>query len=359
MRSRLQIAEELLGHPLEDGEFAPCPGRDLHSKGSNRREFRIRLDGAPTAFCFHQSCSDKVEEFNRELRRRIWFEENPRGRREDIPAAWGGDAIAAAPKGEAKKRPPINQEKVDEICRRAGPITPDWLRRRSPIDPVGVGPQEFLEALLNPGERVLIFTSLWTQGCFGYEVGRGGFRLSQDRHVRGVKSALPLEGREGIWWLVQPVSGQWMINPKALAADKAKYTRRSDCNVTRWLHYVLEGDELPPEQWLPVLATLPLPICAAYTSGGRSVHALIRSEVPSKPEWDQQRDVVRQVVCPLGADPAALTAVRLSRLPGCMRLGTAGKDGRYHRYDAPQKQRLLYLDPAPSGEPLLLRRELR
>jgi hypothetical protein len=48
------------------------------------------------------------------------------------------------------------------------------------------------------------------------------------------------------------------------------------------------------------------------------------------------------LVCPLGADPAALSAVRLTRLPFAVRLGAAG-DGGYRRYEVGRVQELFYL----------------
>jgi hypothetical protein len=87
-----------------------------------------------------------------------------------------------------------------------------------------------------------------------------------------------------------------------------------------------------------VLAQLQIPICAIYTSGGRSIHALVKLEVPTKAHWDAVRDTLREMVCPLGGDAGAMSAVRLSRLPGCQRgVGAAAKP-----------QRLLYLNPNPA-----------
>jgi hypothetical protein len=37
----------------------------------------------------------------------------------------------------------------------------------------------------------LVFTNFYSQGDFAWEVGRGGFRLGEERGVRAVKSALP------------------------------------------------------------------------------------------------------------------------------------------------------------------------
>ena len=87
------------------------------------------------------------------------------------------------------------------------------------------------------------------------------------------------------------------------------------------------------------------PIAAIYTSGKRSIHALVRYDVASKAEWDAVKKSLLQIVAPLGADPAALTAVRLSRLPGCTRAG--------------EMQRLLYLCPNPQSTALRMLPELR
>lgn len=94
-----------------------------------------------------------------------------------------------------------------------------------------------------------------------------------------------------------------------------------------------------PGLWLRLLAMCGLPIVAIYTSGGASVHALVREDRESHAEFSE---IVRQYKhrLPLvGADPAALTPVRLTRLPGCTRGG--------------RPQRLLYLNPAAPEKPIL------
>jgi hypothetical protein len=341
--SRLSIAEELLGHALGPGGIAPCPGRERHTHGNGARDFRVTLDGAPTGFCYHQSCSDEVAAFNKELRRRIWFAENsgraaPRGH-------WGAE-VAPEPRSETKKRPDLDRELIATVIRGVPAIDEAWLRGRSRVDVAGMKSGAFLDHLFTADEKVLIFTSQMSQGDFAWWRGHGGFRLAKERGVSAVKSALPTGAPEGVWFLVQPVTGQWAINNKAVAhGGEARWTRRSECNVTAWRYYVLESDELDTETWLRIVVNLPLPIAAIYTSGKRSIHALVKWPENSKAQWDAARDVIRQVVCPLGADPAALTAVRLSRLPGCKRGG--------------QMQQLLYLNPEPKQEAIRLLPALR
>lgn len=236
---------------------------------------------------------------------------------------------APAPKVTLKARPEIDRKMIAEFTRGVPEIDEGWISRRSPVDPKGITSGEFLDAIFSPGERVLIFTTQYSQGDFLWWVGKGGYRLSPDRGVQAVPSDLPKGAPEGVWYLVQPVTGQWAINRNVKWTEddgghktrivKGKYSRRTEDNVTAWRNFVLESDVLETGEWLRVLAALDLPVVAIYTSGGRSVHAIVSYEVPAKATWDAGRNVIRQVLSRMGADPAALTAVRLSRLPGALR----------------------------------------
>ena len=116
---------------------------------------------------------------------------------------------------------------------------------------------------------------------------------------------------------------------------------------------MLDSDQAEELDWLAALVQLPMQIVAIYSSGGRSVHALVTLGAESKAAWDSMRDILAQVVCVLGADPAAMTAVRLTRLPGALRLGTRGKDGRLQPYPEPRMQRLLWLNPMATDTPII------
>jgi hypothetical protein len=260
--------------------------------------------------------------------------------------------VAPEPRSDPAPRPEIDEAAVAECTRGVPAVDKWWLSRRSPVDVAGMNAGEFLSAVFAPGERVLVFTSQLSQGDFLWWCGRGGWRLSQERGVRATASALPEGGPDGVWYLVQPVTGQWVVNATTkwdaesrTRSVQGKWTRRSQPNVTAWRHFVLESDVLPEAVWLRVLAALALPIVAIYSSGKRSMHALVRFPVACKAEWDAARNMLRQIVCPLGADPGALSAVRLSRLPGCR---------RGHRM-----QELIYLDPSAAGRAIELMPEVR
>ena len=123
---------------------------------------------------------------------------------------------------------------------------------------------------------------------------------------------------------------------------------------------MIESDEAPTSQWLKAIAQLPLRIAALYSSGGRSVHALVKVDCETKAQCDVEADVIKKCLVTLGADTQAVTPVRLTRLPGCWRHGKmvdAKVDGkkvsRYERFSAPKLQKLLYINPDPPLAPLL------
>lgn len=347
LAARQRVAEGLLGCALDAEGYAPCPGRHKHTGKDGRRDFRVWLDGAPSGLCVHDSCAAELEAFNAALRRAIAAAEREEaGARPSSPLG----AVAALPRAApGPKRPAYDAEalkRVAALCGRA--VSPEWLAERSPV-PVPGEPAEmtaaFLSALYEPGERALVFTSQLFQGDFLWETGRGGFRLGRERGVKAVPSALPCGAVEGVWFLTNPVCGQWKIN-----AQGGKWGRRHGGCVTAWRWLLLESDHAPDELWLRALLVLPLPISAIYTSGGRSLHALVRLDAGSKLEWDARRDELLPLLCTLGADGAAMSAVRLSRLPGCLRHGKRGKDGRLLRYEQPALQRLIYLNPRPPAD---------
>ena len=91
--------------------------------------------------------------------------------------------------------------------------------------------------------------------------------------------------------------------------------------------------------WLRILVQLPLPIVSITYSGDKSLHALLRVDAASKAAWDQLvRGLLLPRLVPLGADGQALTAIRLTRLPGC--------------YRGDSLQKLLFLNPRATSQPI-------
>lgn len=267
-------------------------------------------------------------------------------------------SAGAVEKPRARKRPDFDRRALERL--QVAGFRPDhaWLAERSPVDPRGVEPGQFLDHLFSPGERVLIFTNFFGQGEFGHVAGSPGksWRLGKRPGVDPEPAQLPAGDRCGAWFLPVPVDGKWHPTGSVDEGGRPKLSRRSGASVLEWRHLLLESDEAPDAEWLNLLAQLPLPISALYTSGGRSIHALLRIRAKSKGHFDAFRDRISPLLAKLGADPAALSGVRLTRLPGVLRHGTEKrlKNGRleFKAYDEPRMQELLFLNPDPEVAPL-------
>jgi hypothetical protein len=212
---------------------------------------------------------------------------------------------------------------IREASRIREGITPEWLKAHSPI-PVTCSTGEYLQKIFERNEQVLLFGRYRSQGAL--------WPTETD-----IEAFVRIHWSAGAWFLCNPVDGKEHLNPRL-----AKNSRRSMESVTAWRHAVLECDHEPKERWLPIwlkiLVQLPLPIVSIIDSAGKSVHALVRVSCNSKAAWDAfKRDQLLPLV-KLGACHGSLSAVRLTRLPGCYR------DDRL--------QELLYLSPEPDGTPI-------
>lgn len=234
---------------------------------------------------------------------------------------------AHLPPIERPTRPGYDPAKLKEL---AAPwnesVSSVWLANRSTIDPCELDAAGFLKAMYPQGEKVLCFTDQRSQGQ----------SLWPDETP-------PSWGREGVWFLPQPVDGRYHPNPRSVGKDgKPKKSRRSMESVAAWRYMLLESDEADMRDWLGLLVQIPLRIGAIYSSGGRSVHALVRLDKASKSGWDKAKEDLGpclNLLCMAGVDMKAITAVRLSRLPQCRR----GK----------KLQKLFYLNPDPPVRPLI------
>jgi hypothetical protein len=191
------------------------------------------------------------------------------------------------------------------------------LASRSVIRPEQATSESFLNALYHSDEMVLVFTVFESQG----------------QALWPTCHSVPNSGPDGVWFLINPVDGKWHYNPR-----QQNKSRRSEESITSFRFALLESDEAELTDWLKCLAQIPLRIAAIYESGGRSIHALVRVDAPTKAEWNDKVGKIKPMLVTLGADGNALTAVRLSRLPQALR--------------GERLQRLLYLNPSPDAVPI-------
>ena len=206
-----------------------------------------------------------------------------------------------------------------------GPTPVEDFISRSPIDPTRASPGTALRALFYPNETTIIFTQERSQGQLVWSHSTPDEKL--DSIVR--------TNREGAWFLLNPVSGEMLW-----AERLQKRTRRSEENTTSFRHVLVESDSMEIGLWLSILKQLSLPIVSITLSGNTSAHAIIRLEASSLEQWTTAASSVAEQVIPIGACPGALTAVRLTRLPGVIR----GDNGN--------EQRLIWLNPNPTAIPI-------
>jgi len=195
------------------------------------------------------------------------------------------------------------------------------VRQKSPFYPDFINGSDFLSHLYQAEEKVLVFTLFRSQGQLVWT-------HSTDPCL------LPSRGPEGVWYLINPVDGEEHPNPR----QGGKLSRRSLEALTSFRFAVLESDKAGVEPWLKFLALAPLRIVAIYHSGGKSIHALIGLGARTKGEWDAEIGCAKPWLVKVGADPAALRPVQLSRLPQAWR--------------GDKQQRLIYLNPDADGTPI-------
>jgi len=258
-------------------------------------------------------------------------------------------------------------------------VDASWLADRSPVEPATQTAGDFLAALYEPGEHVVVLDVFESQGqwVWSREAGLVGGRVDYpawDGDDRRHENAPPLRegkpfeatGAQGIWYLCNPVDGAFRKTGEEDNYGRPKWSRRFEACVTNWRYFVFESDEADPREWVGAIVQLPLPIAAIYTSGGgpsekrpqarNSVHVLVRVDASSKAHFDLMRETAKRTMIPLGADKGCMSAVRLTRLPGCVR--QCDKDGgAWPR--GPQRQKLLYLDPAAGSTKLTERPAVR
>jgi hypothetical protein len=212
-----------------------------------------------------------------------------------------------------------------------------WLWERSQKRPETQNAFSFLKHLYRERERVHVFDAIETKQPLQT------ITISNPMDCR-VPSLIRNGGQHGrgMWFLCNPIDGNWHdTGEREGLTGRPILSCRNWQAVTSFRFAVLESDQAPFDQWLAFIAQLPIPIAAIYTSGGRSIHTLIQLDAATKTEWDCIITPIKRPLKVMGGDSACLSAVRLTRLPGCLRPEKSGF------------QKLLYLSPNPPDVSLM------
>jgi hypothetical protein len=231
---------------------------------------------------------------------------------------------------ESNYRPRMGLKEIEFDRQRleglAGSAAVDWSRwlwERSPKMPESQNAYSFLKHVYNSGEIIHIFDNMECRSPAASVFVSNPMDCRVPERIEAGGNGM------GIWFLCNPVDGEWHQE------TEKKWSCRSESALTDYRFMVLESDVAPPELWLPFVTRLPARVVAIYTSGGRSIHTLIQIEAHSKEEFTAVTDPIKRPLKKIGGDPYCLSAVRLTRLPGC------------HRPEKSGFQELLYLNPDP------------
>ena len=207
-----------------------------------------------------------------------------------------------------RAEPKFEPETLARIAAKLPAADFEFLKARSPICPETQTPATFLNHLYGPGEKVVVFDVYKSQG-------RHVCHWSEPPYDTGCLDHLRTGCLNGVWFLSNPVDGEFHPNPR----QGNKMSRRSEESVTSWRYLLVESDKAEAIPWVAALVQLPLRIAAIYSSGRRSIHALIRLDAASKADLDAKAAKIKPMLIALGADPKGMRAVQLTRLPGCYR----------------------------------------
>ncbi len=219
------------------------------------------------------------------------------------------------PKAKVSLKREFDPEKLKALTEE-GALSVEEFTKSSPAS-VDISTSEFLRRLY-PNQCNIIFVDQQSQGKVVWNKNLPAEQID----------ASIANNREGAWIMVNPVEGPLKPIPRL-----QKKSRRAEENLTAYEYLLIESDSVEMELWLRVLSKLDLPIVSVTTSGSKSAHALVRISQKDREGYLARAAEIADLVVPLGADPAAMSAVRLTRVPGCVRKDTG------------KPQQLIYFNP--------------
>lgn len=202
----------------------------------------------------------------------------------------------------------------DDLCI----VNHNWLERTELPEPAEWHPARqlslYLETLFDSSDLVGYVTEVWEKdgrympkkGCWDRTAGQLIEELSRCGDDIGAVVG-DYNPDAGAWIRFNPLDGNGVRNE----------------NVTRLDYALVESDEIPLEDQYAIYQALELPIAALVTSGGKSLHAIVRVDAPNYPEYQKRVDYL-YTVCQkngLKLDRQNRNPSRLSRMPGVTRSG--------------------------------------
>jgi len=342
-----QVASQILG-PIEwESEvtgFCRCPGESLHTHANGKRHCRVSIDGAPTIYCFHSSCTAAVAEANLRLRRELgghtWSLRLPGGavvRAGDVVAG-PGVVVRGAQSGVpvAQTWVPVSQTGVSGAqTGKGGGQTGGGVRPgldRVALDLVAVHAERFRPQLFDffrwPMAQILADSPLVVADRESDEQFRTWLKLwpadstvwvgdvfssgkpEHATHFRAVAE----------WYQIGPVMGNYTCG----SAFKPGVHSRSNENLSGFRFLVIESDTLSRDEVGAVFAylnrRLHYSLHAIVDTAGKSLHGWFDA-----PRSADAAARLKAGLVVFGCDPKVFTWSQPVRVPGAFR------DGRLQR----------------------------
>lgn len=194
-------------------------------------------------------------------------------------------------------------------------IDPHWIESVEVREPEQWDPvaqiSEYMTTLFSTEEHVGYVTESWEKD--GKQLpSKGVYKRTAGELLEQLARYKELGA---VFGDVNPEVGAWIrFNP--LDGDGVR-----DSNVTDYRFALVESDDMPIDQQRGVYEQLELPIAALVHSGNKSLHAIVRIEADSLPEYKRRVDLLYEICGKngLSIDRQNRNPSRLSRMPGVVR----------------------------------------
>jgi len=296
--------------------FCRCPGESLHTHPTGKKDCRVSVDGAPTIFCFHASCSAAVAAANRNLRMAIgqslWEITLPGGkvlRNGDVLQPSGTVLPRAVIQAEARAEGRDANEAVTlaSVKALAARFAPEMFEKfHWPFAQIMAdSPLHVCER--DAEDQFRTWLRLWPAHC---NVWIGDvFSSGKPEHRTNFRPVAD-------WYQIGPAMGNYTCG----SSFKPGSFQRSNanCNGTRFL--VIESDTLAKDDVGAVFAyiqrRLHYKLHCIIDTAGKSLHAWFDA-----PRNKILEDRLKAGLTAFGCDPKVFTYSQPVRVPGAWRDG--------------------------------------
>lgn len=172
----------------------------------------------------------------------------------------------------------------------------------------------YLETLFESTENVGYVTEVWEKDD-KYMPGKGSYDRTAGQLIEALSKCNGDIGavigdykeKAGAWIRFNPLDGKGVKNE----------------NVTDYRYTLVESDSMELEKQNAIIRELELPVACLVSSGGKSIHAIVKVDANSYEEYRKRVDYIYSICKKNGLDIDAQNRnpSRLSRMPGVMRKG--------------------------------------